>query len=207
MLFYKTSRNSSIDSRDTLLHRHIINTKVRAVRELSMDAIKARRKSSLEITSIPEALLSEENQSITNNKVDASVGTSVEMRRLSKDYLDKIKVNSEQIEKKAMLLGRGAVKTGDVFLKALEKTRNELMPDSSTLLDKSAAALTGDLSRGDIQKIMVDVAGELGTILKQFDISLWDHQVKISAAIAKLRIRKKARRLVIVYVYNIILFY
>lgn len=159
-----------------------------------MDAIKARRKSSLEITSIPEAVHSEDDQSIPSSKVDASIGTFVEMRRLSKDYLDKIKVNSEQIEKKSVLLGRGAVKHGDVFLKALEKTRNEVIPDSSTLLEKSAQNLTGDLSRGDIQKIMVDVAGELGTILKKFDISLWEHQVKISAAIAKLRIRKKARR-------------
>lgn len=161
-----------------------------------MEVIKARRKSSLEITSIPEAVLSEEDQSITNHKVDASVGTFVEMRRLSKDYLDKIKVNSEQIERKNLLSGRGTVKSGDIFLKALEKTRNEIVPDSSTLLDNSAATLTRDLSRGDIQKIMVDVAGELGTILKKFDMSLWDHQVKISAAIAKLRIRKKARRLV-----------
>lgn len=178
----KMSRDSSLDRKEGRTYRtSLIRTKVRAVRELSLEAreaIRLARESATaqkiqEDTSIEE-IPPKEDPKPKYQKINVENEFERDHQDLKLDEINSIKEEADQ--------------------SSISRDTIDELPDSA----KSGGSLSYSepleytISRSEMRKMMELSAGEIGHILNKFDTVLWENRVRIAAALAKIRIRNKA---------------
>lgn len=176
----KISRDSSLDRREVRTYRtSMIRAKVRAVRELSLDAKEAIR-------------LARESATAQKIQEDTSI-EDVQPKDDSKQKYQKFNTENE-FERDHPDLKLDEINSIKEEVDSISRDTIDEFPDSA----KSGGSLSYSepleytISRNEMRKMMELSAGEIGPVLNKFDTVLWDNRVRIAAALAKIRIRNKA---------------